>query len=297
MKIFDYHAPETLLEAIRLHAGGGPDSHLLAGGTDILVKHRNRAVSIESLVDIKHIAGLRELTLDEETGLTIGAAATCGQLRENRNVGETYAGLVDAVSQIGGVAIQNRATVGGNVCNAAPSADSVPPLIVENAVCVVSGPAGERTIPVAEFCTGPGKTLLESGEILVSIRVPVPTSSTGGAYQRFIPRHEMDIAVVGVAASVTLDGDKHQIIKARVALGAVAATPLLVREAGDVLIGLEAVDDSYAKAAELCREAAAPITDLRGSEKLRRHLIGVLVIRVLRKAAERARLNGATGRA
>ena len=288
MNTFDYQAPDTLGDAIKMLSEGGSGVRILAGGTDILVQHRNRTIDARIMLDIKRIPELSALAFNKKDGLTIGAGTICARLLEHPEVLAKYPGLVDAVSHIGGIAIQNRATIGGNLCNAAPSADSVPPLIVYDAVCVVMGPLGERRIPVAEFCTAPGKTVLEAGEILVSFSLPPQPPRSGVSYLRFIPRHEMDIAVAGVAAGLELDDVSGRISAARLALGAVAATPILVENAGKALIGLEPSDDTFSKAVEVCRRAAAPISDIRGSELQRRHLIGVLASRALRIAAERA---------
>jgi len=195
---------------------------------------------------------------------------------------------VDGISLIGGVQIQNRASVGGNLCNASPAADSIPALIAHEANCNVAGPNGIRTLPVEDFCIAPGKNALKAGEFLVSINVPAPKEKFGAGYLRFIPRNEMDIAVVGAGASVILSADGKQFASARIALGAVAPTPLFVSEAGDFLSGKDLTRANIKEAARLAQAMAKPITDLRGTAEHRKHLCAVLVERALNLAIERA---------
>ena len=197
--------------------------------------------------------------------------------------------MVDSASLIGGVAVQGRATIGGNVCNAAPSGDSLPTLMVLGASCRIFGPRGERVVPIEQFFTGPGTNVLEPGELLVSLQIPPPSPNSGARYLRFIPRNEMDIAVVGVGAKVDLSDDLQKIVSARIALGAVAPTPILVREAGDALIGKIPDEETFSEAAAMAQEAACPITDMRGTIAYRRHLVGILVKRALLDAVDRAR--------
>jgi carbon-monoxide dehydrogenase medium subunit len=203
---------------------------------------------------------------------------------------------VDAVALIGGTGIKGRATMGGNLCNAAPSADSIPAMIVLEAVCHIAGPAGRRTVPAELFCTGPGETVLGPEEVLVSVHFPPPKAHFGACYLRFIPRHEMDIAVVGVGASLALSTDQTLITMARIALGAVGPTPILAETAGTSLKGKEPSEASFAEAARLAQEAARPITDMRGTEAQRRHLVAVLTRRALRGAWERAKGGKSNGR-
>jgi carbon-monoxide dehydrogenase medium subunit len=214
---------------------------------------------------------------------------SCARLCERADVAAAYPGLIDAVSIIGGTAIQGRATLGGNLCNAAPSGDSIPAMMVLGATCTIAGPSGTRTAPVASFCTAPGETVLGEGEMLVSIRFSPPRPNAGARYLRFIPRHEMDIAVAGAGAWVVLSDDHKAIVAARIALAAVAPTPLLVDAAGAFLAGKAPGDEAYTGAARLAQETARPIDDVRGTAALRRHLVGVLVVRALRGAVERAR--------
>ena len=190
---------------------------------------------------------------------------------------------------IGGIQIQSRASVGGNLCNSGPAADSTPSLIALGGVCVIAGPNGTREVPAEDFCTAPGKNVLEAGELLVEIKFPARAANSGSHYRRFIPRNEMDIAVVGVGASVELDESKQNFVSARIALGAVAATPLFAQAAGDALAGQPVNDESIAKAGAAAKEIATPITDMRGTADYRKHLIGVLVERVVNAAVSQAR--------
>jgi CO/xanthine dehydrogenase FAD-binding subunit len=276
-------------EAVSLLARHGDQARVLAGGTDIIVQVREGRRQIAMLVDVKGIPEVSQLSYEASQGLTIGAAVPCYKIYEREDVAAAYPGLIDAVSLVGGIQIQGRATVGGNLCNASPAADTIPALIVHHATCVIAGPNGRREIPVEQFCTGPGRTALQTGEFLVSLRMPPPPPNAGAYYLRFIPRNEMDIAVVGVGASVVLNRDHSAFTSARVALGAVAATPLLVETAAAALVGKPASDDAIQQAAEAAQAAARPIDDMRGTALYRRHLVGVLTRRALRGAIQRAK--------
>ncbi len=288
MKPFEYHAPASVEEAVALLAEKGERARPLAGGTDLLVRLRYGLLDVDRVVDVKKIPELNALDYDPAAGLTLGAAVPCARIYEHPAVAAAYPALVDAVGIIGGTAIQGRATVGGNLCNASPSGDSIPALIVLGASCGIAGPRGRRIVPVEAFCTAPGRTVLERGEILVSIHLPPPRPGAGARYLRFIPRGEMDIAVVGVGAALALNEERSAIAAARIALGAVAPTPLWVEAAGTALVGCAPSEEAWARAASLAQEAARPISDQRGGEAQRRHLVGVLTRRALRGAAARA---------
>jgi CO/xanthine dehydrogenase FAD-binding subunit len=286
---FDYLCAHTIEEVVKL-MGSRRQVQLLSGGTDLLVQLREGRKQAELVVDIKQIAELCELAYDTQSGLRIGAAVPCARfLADPRAAG--YPGLVDAVGLIGGTQIQNRATMGGNLCNASPAADAIPALIVHRAICLIAGPGGRRELPVEQFCIGPGKNGLEAGEFLVALRVPAPQPRSGAAYLRFIPRNEMDIAVAGAGAAVVLDESKTRFAQAEIALGAVAPTPLYVTEAGQTLVGAEVSPETIFEAARIAQTAARPISDMRGSAAQRRHLSLVLVKRALAMAIERARAN------
>ena len=288
MHAFDYVAPGNLIEALSWLATPNRSAKVLSGGTDLLAQLKEGKGAPSLIVDIKRIAELNELTCDAERGLTLGAGVPCHRLNGNGAVKALYPALLDSSSLIGGTQIQGRATFGGNLCNASPAADAIPNLIVHDAECRVAGAAGERTVPVAAFCTAPGRTVLEPSELLVSLHLPAPPAGFGASYLRFIPRNEMDIAVVGVGVSVELDGD-DVIRQGRVALGAVAPTPLPVPEAGEAMAGQKASPRLIARVAQLATAAARPIADMRGTIAQRKHLVGVLTRRALIQALARAR--------
>lgn len=289
MQWFEYARPGTVDEAVRLLSEHGEKARVLAGGTDVLVQLRGGFRAADWVVDIKEIPELNGITWDDSSGLTIGAAVPCYRVYGNEDVKKHYPGLVDAASLIGGTQVQGRASLGGNLCNAAPSADAVPAMIVLEAIARVVGPDGERTIVVEDFCSAPGKNVLKPGELLVSLHFPAPKPHSGAHYMRFIPRNEMDIAVAGAGVSVVLDNGNFA--SARVALASVAPTPLFVKEAGDALAGQPVNDESIQRAAEIAKQAAKPIDDMRGTTRYRKHLCEVLTRRALHIAVERARGN------
>ena len=289
MRPFTYQAPTSLDKAVTLLVSRGGQARPLAGGTDLLVQMRHGLLAPDVVVDLKQIPELNQLWFDVHTGLTVGAAVSCARLCEQAVVRERYPGLVDAASIIGGPAIRERATLGGNLCNAAPSGDTIPAMMVLGATCNLAGPDGARTLPVETFCTAPGQTVLAPGELLVSIQFPAPQPRSGARYLRFIPRGEMDIAVAGAGAWLRLDEEQSHIAEARVALAAVAPTPLLAVDAADALHGQPPTEAAFARAAQLAQETARPITDARGTAAQRHHLVGVLVKRALRGAAQRAK--------
>ena len=288
MKDFQYLAPRKLDEAAALLAQHAEAAQLLAGGTDLIIFMRNGRKSPDVVIDAKKIPELTRLQLDADQ-LTIGAAVSCRTLWENPQITERYPALADAATLIGGVQIQGRATFGGNLCNAAPSADTVPPLIVCGAIAHIVSARGERHASAEDICTGPGQTSLAPDEILVSLTVPAPAQNSGAAFLRFIPRNEMDIAVANVAARVDLDESGALCKAARIAIGAVAPTPLFVEAAGAALAGRPVNEDTIAEAAHIARDAATPINDMRGTIAHRKQLVEVLTTRALRSACARAR--------
>lgn len=287
MKWFDYASPNSVREAVDLLAEHGDRARIMAGGTDLLVQLRGGRRELDLVVNGKNIPELNEITYDPQAGLTLGAAVPCYKIYGNAAVSHAYPGIIDAASLIGGTQIQGRASLGGNLCNAAPSGDSIPVMIALGATANVVGPNGARKIAVEDFCTGPGQNALQAGEILVSIHFPPPGPNSGARYLRFIPRNEMDIAVAGAGVSVVLENGN--IKSARIALASVAPTPLFVREAGDVLAGKPANDESIQAAASIAENAAKPITDMRGTIEYRKHLCNVLTRRALNTAIERAK--------
>lgn len=289
MQAFEYVSARTVAEVGDLLASNNGKARILCGGTDLLVQLRENQVNAGLLVDIKNVPELSSIRYEPGEGLWIGAAASCFAISHAEAVLKNYPGLVDAVRLIGGVQIQYRASVGGNLCNASPAADSIPALIVHQASCIIAGNKGDREVPVEEFCTAPGKTVLGSGELLLAVKIPAPKVNFGAAYLRFIPRKEMDIAVVGAGASVILDEAGTHFRSARIALGAVASTPLFVEEAGEFLTDKEVNQENILEAAKIAQAAARPISDLRGTAAYRKHLCAVLARRALDSAVERAR--------
>ena len=289
MQAFDYARVKSVDEAVALLAEKNGSARVLSGGTDLLVALREGRLSTELVVDVKQVPELAEMTFDPSSGLVLGAAVSCQRMYDDDTVATAYPGLMDSAHLIGGVQIQGRASLGGNLCNASPAADGIPALIAHAAVCTVAGPNGRRDVAVEDFSVAPGRTVLEPGEFLVNMRMPAPKPGFGAAYLRFIPRNEMDIAVVGVGASVQLSADGTTFQHARIALAAVAPRPLFVPEAGESLAGKSVNEESMAQAAELAQLAATPITDMRGTAEFRKHIVGVLTRRTLAKAVERAR--------
>lgn len=287
MQAFEYVAAQTIPEAVAVLDEKGQHARILAGGTDLIVQVREAKRAVDWMVDIKAIPEVNVLTHDAQNGLRLGSAVPCYEIYDVEAICENFPALVDATKIIGGTAIQGRAGVGGNLCNASPAADCIPPLIVHNATCVIAGPGGERELPVAEFCTAPGQTALERGEMLVELKIPQPPSNASSYYLRFIPRNEMDIAVVGAGAAVTLDAAKENIVSARIALAAVAPTPLFAEEASALLAGREISDEAIDEAAAAAQAIARPISDMRGTAEQRTHLVGVLTRRALKGAIQR----------
>jgi carbon-monoxide dehydrogenase medium subunit len=288
VKSFDYAAPRSLAEATALLARANGSARILAGGTDILVQLREHLKDADLVVDVKRIPELMELSFDARQGLRLGASVPCYRIYENAEISAAYPALAEAARIVGGWQIQSRASVGGNLCNSSPAGDTIPPLYVHDARCVVVGPGGSREVPAREFCTGPGRNVLRPGEMLATILIPPPAPKSGSAYERFIPRNEMDIAVVGVASWVRLNPDGETIAEARIALGAVAPTPRLATDASRWLAGKPATEDTFARAGELARQTASPIGDMRGTAEFRVHLVGVLTKRTLARAVARA---------
>ncbi len=288
MRDFEYAAPASLDEAIELFTGKNGSAKALAGGTDLIDHVRTGRLSPDLIVDIKKISELNILE-NSSSGFRLGAAVSCNRIYRDETIVSEYSALADSCRIIGGVQIQSRASVGGNLCNSGPAADTTPALIALEATCVIAGPNGTREVAVEDFCTAPGQNVLQSGEILVELKFPPRQENSGSHYRRFIPRYEMDIAVVGVGASVVLDSDRETIVSARIGLGAVAPTPLFAESAGDLLAGMPANDDSIAQAALEAQAAAKPIDDMRGTKEFRVHVTRVLTERVLKAAVARAK--------
>lgn len=282
-----YEAPETLDAAVALLAGASGNARVLAGGTDLLVQLKTDLIEPEIVVDIKRIGELREVK-PEGGGFRIGAAVTGAELKEHPELKTAWPGVIEAANLIGSTQIQGRATLGGNLCNASPAADSVPALIAAGARAVVAGPSGRREVPVEDVVLGPRKLSLAKGEFVVAFLLPPRAAHAADAYLRFIPRTEMDIAVVGAGVNLMLDA-KGVVTDARVGLGAVAARPLLASDAARALIGGTLDAASIATFEEAVRAACKPIDDKRGTREFRIKVAGVMARRAALKAYERAR--------
>ena len=280
-----YARPETPAEASRLLAAEPGLARVMAGGTDLLVQLKSGLVEPDLIVDIKHLPGAAMITR-EAGGFRIGAAVPNQALGEDRDLVAAWPGVVEAASLIGSTQVQGRATIAGNLCNASPAGDSVPALVAAGAVARVTGPNGERDVPVQQIPTGPGKTSLARGEFITSILLPARPARAADAYLRFIPRTEMDISVCSAAVNLELDS-KGVVARARVALGAVAATVLEV-DVSAALVGTRLDDAALDKLAKAASAAAKPISDKRGTVEFRTHVVGVLARRAARIAYERA---------
>ena len=290
MSNLQFEAPETVEDAVRLLADADGEAKALAGGTDLLVQLRTDFVRPGLIVDLKRIPALMDVTANGDE-IRVGAAVSGATLGKSEAVKAAWPGVVEALELIGSTQIQGRASLGGNLCNGSPAADSVPALIAAGAVCEIAGPDGTRSMPVEDVITGPGRLALGPGEIVVSFVMPNPPPRSGDAYLRFIPRTEMDIAVVGAGVALTLD-EAGVCTHARLGLGAVAPTPLLVEDGAKALIGTTVDDDALANLAAAANAACNPIDDKRGTIEYRVKVAGVLARRAALIALERARSNG-----
>ena len=282
-----YEAPRSLDQAVALLAGEHGEARVLAGGTDLLVQMKTDIIDPVLIVDIKGIAETRQIK-EEAGGFRVGAAVTGAELKEHAKLKAMWPGVVEAANLIGSTQVQGRATMGGNLCNGSPAADSVPALIAARARASIVGPKGRRELAVEDVMLAPRKLALEKGEIVASFLLPARPERTGDAYLRFIPRTEMDIAVVGCGICLTLDA-KGVCTAARVSLGAVAARPLLVAEAASALIGTKVDDAALQKLDAAAQAACRPIDDKRGTKEYRVKIAGVLARRATQIALERAR--------
>jgi CO/xanthine dehydrogenase FAD-binding subunit len=282
-----YEAPDTFAEAARLLTSSSGVAKILAGGTDLLVQMKSEIIEPDLIIDIKRISEARSIV--ETSGqFEIGAAVTGAELKEHATLKAQWPGLVEAANLIGSTQVQGRCTLGGNLCNGSPAADSVPALIAAGAIAVVVGPRGRRDIAVEDVMIGPRKLSLAPGEIVAKFVLPRRPQRAADAYLRFIPRTEMDIAVVGCGVDLTFDA-QGTCTAARVALGAVAAKPILVEAAGRALIGTMVDTPAIDAAAAAARAAAKPIDDKRGTVAFRTKVAGVLTERTIRIARDRAK--------
>lgn len=281
---FSYFAPETLDEAQKLLFEQGAGAHLLAGGTDLLVKMNHGLLKPACVIALKHIQGLNHITFDSKKGLTIGATALLGDVAAHPDILKHYPAVADAAKETANVQIRNMGTVAGNLCNAAPSADNAPSLLALNAEAVIKTADGERRLPLDQFFKGPGHTALETGEILTAIHVPLP--SGGASYQHISARGKVDISAVCVGAMVLMDNDICR--ETRIFLGAVGPTPLRAEKTEDLIRGKKLTEEMIQKAGVQAARESKPITDVRASAEYRNKMVAVLTRRALRQARDRA---------
>jgi carbon-monoxide dehydrogenase medium subunit len=284
---FEYHAPVTVPEALKLMARYGGKASVFAGGTDLLVAMKNREKVPEHLINLKGIAKLKGIHYDKQKGMTLGALTTMAELERSSLVKEKYRSLWDAITVMASPQVRTLGTVGGNLCGAVPSADTAPPLIVLGASVKLVGPKGRRSVPVESFFTGPKESVLKKNEILTEISVPKPSPSSAGVYLKLMRRNALDLALVGVAAYLRFDSKKKVCKEARIALGAVAPTPIRVFEAEKVLMNKE-IDESLAtEAGKAASVVCRPISDVRASHEYRCSMVEVLVKRAILEAFNR----------
>ncbi len=281
-----YEAPKTIKEAAGLLAKAKGSAFVLAGGSDLLVRLKAGMIEPDLLVDIKRIPSMQSVT-KSASGFRIGAAVPCAALGENAALKKAWPGVVEAANLIGSDQIQGRCTIVGNLCNGSPAADSVPAMVAAGAKAAIVGPKGKRTVAVEDIVTGPGKTSLKKGEVIEAITLPKPAPKTGDAYLRFTPRTEMDIAVVSAGISLTL-GAKGVVKKARVVLGAVGPTVIIVPAAAKAIVGTKLDAAALEKLAAACEAACRPIDDKRGTIEFRTEVAGVLARRAAAIAYQRA---------
>ena len=281
-----YHSPSSFNEAVAISNSSSGLVKYLAGGTDVLVQLKIGTKSPDHLIDIKNIPGVREISLRDDGGYTIGAAVSGAQLTEHKELSKKWPGLVEGMELVGSAQIQSRATLVGNLCNGSPAADSVPGMIAAGASVSILNSSGTKDVLVEDIPSGPGSTSLENGEIITAINLPKRNDYEGDAYLRFIPRTEMDIAVVGCAVNLSLENGV--ITSAKVVLGAVGPKVILAHSAADCLVGTKLDDNILSRFSSQCSQIAKPISDKRGSEEFRKHIIGVIAQRAAKKAYDRA---------
>ncbi|MGB1389720.1 MAG: FAD binding domain-containing protein [Paracoccaceae bacterium] len=282
-----YHTPATFEDAAKIALDAQGVTRFLAGGTDVLVQLRSDLVEPDTLIDVKKIEGTNNITKNANGSWTLGVAVSGAEMSEHPELGGDWPGLVEAMDLIGSTQVQGRATLTGNLCNGSPAADSVPVMFATGATVSVTGPDGTREVAVEDIPAGPGKTNLAKGELVSAIHIPARGQGGGDAYLRFIPRTEMDIAVVGCGVNLRVDGDT--ITEARIALGAVAPTVVLVPDAAAAIVGTKLDDAALDALAAAASAACNPIDDKRGTVEFRTHVAGVLAKRAAKIAYDRAK--------
>ena len=281
-----YHSPSSFNEAVAISNSSSGLVKYLAGGTDVLVQLKIGTKSPDHLIDIKNIPGVREISLRDDGGYTIGAAVSGAQLTEHKELSKKWPGLVEGMELVGSAQIQSRATLVGNLCNGSPAADSVPGMIAAGASVSILNSSGTKDVLVEDIPSGPGSTSLENGELITAINLPKRNDYEGDAYLRFIPRTEMDIAVVGCAVNLSLENGVITAVK--VVLGAVGPKVILAHSAANCLVGTKLDGSSLSRFSAECSQIAKPISDKRGSEEFRKDIIGVIAQRAAKKAYDRA---------
>ena len=284
-----YLAARTIDEAVNAHAKANGSARFLAGGTDLLVQIKTGIRKPKLIIDVKKIVELNSIEEILENEFIVGASVSGANLNRNQKFSKLWPGVLEAFRLIGSEQIQGRASLGGNLCNGSPAGDSVPALIAAGCIALIAGPSGKREVPIEDFHTGPGKTVLENGEMLVSLKFPKRKPNSSDAYLRMTPRTEMDIAVVGCGVNVTLEN--NVCVSARVSLGAVAPTPLLIREASDIMVGTDLNSEILDKVSKLCMDSCNPIDDKRGTVEYRTKVAGVLFKRTALIAIDRIKGN------
>jgi CO/xanthine dehydrogenase FAD-binding subunit len=283
---FEYHAPTSLSEALDLLAEYNGKGSVLAGGTDLLVSMKRREALPEHLISLKGIEDLKGLH-DEKEGIRIGALVTLGQIEHSKTIQDKFCVLWDAVQVMASLQVRNLGTIGGNLCSAAPSADTAPPLIVLDASVEITGPSGKRRMPVEKFFKGPGESMLKPGEILTQILIPNPVKKSSGAYLKLMRRAAMDLAQVGVAAWLSFDSEKGTCTGAKIALGAVGSTPIRALKAEQVVLNKEVNETVGKEAGMIAAQEANPRSSMRASKEYRREMIEVLTKRAVMAAYNR----------
>ena len=284
-----YLAARTIDEAVNAHAKANGSARFLAGGTDLLVQIKSGIRKPNLVIDVKKIVELNSIEEVSENEFIVGASVSGANLNRNQKFSKLWPGVLEAVRLIGSEQIQGRASLGGNLCNGSPAGDSVPALIAAGCIALIAGPSGKREVPIEDFHTGPGKTVLENGEMLVSLKFPKRKPNSSDSYLRMTPRTEMDIAVVGCGVNVTLEN--NVCVAARVSLCAVAPTPLLIREASEIMVGTNLNSEILDKVSKICMDSCNPIDDKRGTVEYRTKVAGVLFKRTTLIAIDRIKGN------
>jgi CO/xanthine dehydrogenase FAD-binding subunit len=286
---FEYHAPASLSEALDYLSRYSGKAKILAGGTDLLVSMKKREVLPEHLINLKGIQELKHIRYDKKRGLEIGGLVTLREIERSTIVKEKYGALWDAANVMAAPQIRSLATIGGNLCSAVPSADTAPPLVALGATVTLAGKNGERTLLVEDFFAGPEASVLNPVEILSRVFIPIPPENSGGAYLKLMRRNAMDLALVGVAACLKLDGGKRVCQEARIALGAVAPTPMRALRAEEVLLNKEPDEQLAMEAGKIAAQEARPISDVRASKEYRTEMLRVLTKRAVMEALKRVK--------